>query len=148
MVFRVVCFQRSRELKIQNFPQIHYIIFFRVFYETFCHAWPIHLTVSKVGLWWGSFIQSRKCMSLKFTEVLFFITKKNDAKFERIWLVVLKQTWGIWWVLTQTLQSLKSCTLVGSFSPKYTMFQLKKYRGVKEKLTCGLENDVRNSPNF
>ena len=28
------------------------------------------------------FVQSRKCMSLKFTEELFVMTMKNDAKFE------------------------------------------------------------------
>ena len=35
-----------------------------------------------IGTLMGSFIQSRKCMSLKFTEELFVITLKNDAKFE------------------------------------------------------------------
>ena len=28
-----------------------------------------------------------------------------------------------------TLESLKICTLVGSFHPKYVMFELKSYRG-------------------
>ena len=46
-----------------------------------------------------SFFQSRKCMSLKFTEELFVMIMKNDAKFEK-------------------------------------------------KLTCGLENDMRNLANF
>ena len=30
-----------------------------------------------------SFFQSRKCMSLKFTEELFVMIMKNDAKFEK-----------------------------------------------------------------
>ena len=30
----------------------------------------------------GSFVQSRKCISLKFTEDLCLVAKKNDAKFE------------------------------------------------------------------
>ena len=34
------------------------------------------------GLWWNSFIQSRRCMSLKFTEELYVKTMKNYAKFE------------------------------------------------------------------
>ena len=38
--------------------------------------------VSKLGLWWESFIQSRKIMSLKFTEESCVMTMKNDAKFE------------------------------------------------------------------
>ena len=46
-----------------------------------------------------SFFQSRKCMSLKFTEELFVMIMKNDAKFEK-------------------------------------------------KLTCGLENDMRNLAHF
>ena len=37
--------------------------------------------VQKFGLLLGSFIQSRKCMSLKFTGDLCVMTKMNDAKF-------------------------------------------------------------------
>ena len=40
-----------------------------------------HLKVSKLGLWWDPFVQSRKRMSLKFTEELCAIKMKN-AKFE------------------------------------------------------------------
>ena len=43
---------------------------------------PEHLKVSELGLLWDPFIQSRKCMSLKFTEKPCVITMKNDAKFE------------------------------------------------------------------
>ena len=43
---------------------------------------PEHSKVSILGLWWNRFILSRKCMSLKFTEELFVMTMKNDAKFE------------------------------------------------------------------
>ena len=39
--------------------------------------------VSELGLWWDSFIQSRKCMSLKFTGELQVMKMKNDAKFEQ-----------------------------------------------------------------
>ena len=38
--------------------------------------------MSKLGLGWGPFVQSRKWMSLKFTEQLCVITVKNDAEFE------------------------------------------------------------------
>ena len=41
---------------------------------------PEHLKVSKLGLWWHPFIQSRKCISLKFTGELFIMTMKKDAK--------------------------------------------------------------------
>ena len=44
---------------------------------------PEHLKASKLGLWWEPFIQSRKFMSLKFTEKLFVMTIKNDTKFEK-----------------------------------------------------------------
>ena len=36
----------------------------------------------KIGSLRGPFIQSRKCMSLKFTEEFCVMTMKNDAKFE------------------------------------------------------------------
>ena len=36
-----------------------------------------------MGLLGGPFIQSRKCMSLKFTRKLFVTTIKNDAKSEK-----------------------------------------------------------------
>ena len=41
---------------------------------------PEHL--SKLELWLCPFVQSRKFMSLKFTEELCVMTTKNDAKFE------------------------------------------------------------------
>ena len=36
-----------------------------------------------MGLLLGPFIQSRKCMSLKFTGELCVMTMKNDARFEQ-----------------------------------------------------------------
>ena len=53
----------------------------------------------------------------------------------------------------------KICTLIGYFCWKYIKFQQKKYGGnmshdtksaakFEEKLTCGLENDMRNLANF
>ena len=43
---------------------------------------PEHTRVSKLGLLLGPFIQSKKCISLKFTGELYVMTIKNDAKFE------------------------------------------------------------------
>ena len=43
---------------------------------------PEHSKVYKLGLWWDPFIQSRKCMSLKFWGELCIMTMKNDPKFE------------------------------------------------------------------
>ena len=36
----------------------------------------------KLGLFLGAFIQSRKCVSLKFTGGLYVMIMNNDAKFE------------------------------------------------------------------
>ena len=36
----------------------------------------------KLGVWWSPLVQGRKCMSLKFTEKLYVMKMKNDAKFE------------------------------------------------------------------
>ena len=68
---------------------------------------PEYLRVPKLGLSWDPFVQSRKCMSLKFTEELCVMIMKNDTKLKRGWLAVLKLTWGIWQILTQALESLK-----------------------------------------
>ena len=50
--------------------------------EEFGKFSPEYLKVSKLGLWLDSFIQSRKCVSLKFTRELFVLTMKNDAKIQ------------------------------------------------------------------
>ena len=53
----------------------------------------------------------------------------------------------------------KICTLMGSFWPKYIMFELKSKEELyfmtlesdakfKEKVTCGLKNDMRNLESF
>ena len=49
--------------------------------EEFGNVSPVHSKVSKLELSWDSFIQSRKCKSLKFTGELFVMTMKNDVKF-------------------------------------------------------------------
>ena len=45
---------------------------------------PEHLKVSKLGLWWNSFVQSWKCTSSRFTGKLWecFIRVNNGAKIE------------------------------------------------------------------
>ena len=53
---------------------------FQKWHEKFGKFSPEHLKVSKLGLWWHPFIQSRKCISLKFTGELFIMTMKKDAK--------------------------------------------------------------------
>ena len=58
---------------------------------------PEHLKVSRLELWWDSFVQSRKDMILKFTEELCVITMKWKImqNLRRNWLLLSKLTWGI-----------------------------------------------------
>ena len=57
------------------------------------------------------------------------------------WLFVWKMTWGIFWILSRAVESLKTCTLMGCFCRNYVMFELKKYRGVVSwKWTYGFKN--------
>ena len=51
--------------------------------EKFGKFSPKHLKVSKLGLWWDPFVQSRKGMTLKFAEELCVMTMKDNAKFEK-----------------------------------------------------------------
>ena len=60
--------------------------------EKFGKFSPELLKVSKLELWWGPFVQSRKGMTLKFTEELCVMTMKNNAKFEEEWLFISKLT--------------------------------------------------------
>ena len=53
---------------------------FQKWHKEFGKFSPEYLIVWKLGLWWNPFIQSRKCISLKFTSELFVITMKKDAK--------------------------------------------------------------------
>ena len=105
-------------------------LWFEIWHKEFGKFSPQHLKLSKLGLWWGSFVQSRKCMSLKFTEELCVMTMKNDAKFEEELFVVSKFTWGIWRILTGALEYLKKLLFNWFLWPKYIMFELKKWRRV------------------
>ena len=55
-------------------------LWFEKWHDEFCQFSPEHLKVSKLGLWWDPFVQSRKCMSWKFTEELSVMTLKNYEK--------------------------------------------------------------------
>ena len=57
-------------------------LWFRKRHDEFSKFLLEHLKLSKLGIWWDLYIQGRKCMSLKFTEELCFMTLKNDAKCE------------------------------------------------------------------
>ena len=55
---------------------------FEKWHDKFGQFSPKHLKVSKLGLWWDPFVQSRKGMVLKFAEELCVMTINNNAKFE------------------------------------------------------------------
>ena len=58
------------------------IVWSEKWHEEFGKFSPEHLKVSKLGLWWDPFVQSRKYMSLKFTKELCVMAMKNDTKVE------------------------------------------------------------------
>ena len=57
-------------------------LWFEKWHKKFGKFSPEHLKVSKLGLWWDPFVQSRKGMTLKFTEELCVTRINNHAKFE------------------------------------------------------------------
>ena len=90
----------------------------------------------------------------KYREVI-VITLKNDVQFEEELTCALKNDMKNY----TSFENIKICTLVGSFWPKYIMFELKKYRKVMcdytedrcklwRKVTCSFINDMRNLVNL
>ena len=88
---------------------------FQKWHEEFGKFSPKHLKVSKLGLWWDSFSQSKKCMSLKFTGEILSWQWKKMQNWKKKWLVVSKLTWGIWQILTGALENLKNLHFNGLF---------------------------------
>ena len=89
------------------------------------------------------------------------VTFHGTEQWCMIWInpdvVVSKRTWRIGWSFIRPPKSLKTCTMMTSFCPKY-VFQLEHFRGLcvmtlkgvakfKEKLICGLKNVIRNFVN-
>ena len=57
--------------------------YFQKWHERFEKISPEHLKASKLGLWWDSFVQSWKCMGLRFTGELCVMRMKSVAKIEK-----------------------------------------------------------------
>ena len=100
-----------------------------LWFEKFHKFLPEHLKVSKLGVGWDLFVQSRKCMTLKFTEVLCVMTMKNNVKFEEELACHFN-------IDMRNLRNFDSSTCKSKkllfnwlLWPKFT-FELKKYRGV------------------
>ena len=67
-------------------------------------------------LWCDPFVQSRKCMALKFTEELCVMTMKNNAKFEEEMTFHFKTDMrNLTNFDSSTRKSKKKCCLIGSF---------------------------------
>ena len=99
--------------------------------EEFCKFSPEHSKVSKLELWWDSFVQSRKRMSSKFTVELCVMTMKNDTKIEEKLTCRFKiEIRNFTNFDPSTRKSKKNFVLIGSLWPKYISFELQNYRGV------------------
>ena len=67
---------------------------------------------------------------------------------KRNWLVISKLTWGIWWILTRALESLKNFHFNALLLSKvYIVWAKKKYRGVEESTFC-FKIGIGNLTNF
>ena len=82
--------------------------------------------MSKWGLWWDSFVQSWKYLSLKFTGELCVMRMKNDAKIEEELTSQFKIGMSN---LTNFDSSTQKSQKFHSMA-KYIIFDLKKYNGV------------------
>ena len=105
-------------------------LWFGKWHKEFGKFSPEHFKVSNLGQWGDSFIQSKQCMSLKFTEELCH----DNEEWCKIWrgIDLSFQNWheefDKFWPNHSKFS--KICTLVGSFWTKYIIFELKKYREV------------------
>ena len=128
--------------------------------KEFDRFWPEHSKVPKIFTlivsFWAKYIlfELKKYRGVIFhdTEEWCKIWRKTD-----LWFGKWHEEFGKF--SPEHSKISKICTLMSCFWPKYKMFELKKYRGVifqdtrewckfEEKVTCGLENDMRNLANF
>ena len=65
-------------------------LWFGKWHEEFGKFSPEHKNISKLGILLDLFLQSRKCISLKFLSVLCVMTMKNDKKFEKKLICLFK----------------------------------------------------------
>ena len=92
---------------------------------------PEHSKMSKLELWWDPFVQSRKCMCLKFTVELCVMAMKNDTKIEEELTCCFKIDMRNFTNFdTSNRKSKKTFVLIGSLWPKYILLELQKNRRV------------------
>ena len=107
----------------------------------------------------GFFLSKELCFGKKTSEGLCVMTLKGNAKFKEKATCGLKNHIRNLVNFVQADESLKICTLIGSFCPKHIKIQMIKYKRVlfhdteecpkfEEKLTFGSKNGMRNLVNF
>ena len=120
-------------LHLKHYLQIYLTLlstdlWFGKWHEEYGKFFPEH---SKLGFWWDPLIQTWKSMSLKSTEDLSVMTRKNYAKIERgtdlSFLSWHEKFYEFW---PEHLKVSKMFVLMGSFWAKSILLELKKYRGV------------------
>ena len=90
----------------------------------------VNFQVWKFAHWCATFGESILCSSQKSMEELCVITLENDVKFEEELTCIVKNDTRNLTNFDSTLKSLRICTFMGSFWPKYIISGLKKFRGV------------------
>ena len=91
------------------------VLWFEKRIEKFGILSPENLKVSKLGVWWDPFVQSRKGMTLKFSEELCVMAMKNNAKFEEELTCHFKTDMRNLMNFDSSIQKSKIFTLIGSF---------------------------------
>ena len=101
---------------------------FEKWHEEYGEFSPEHLKVSKFGLWWDAWIQSRRTMNyLQRSHVSWQWRMMQNLN--RNWLVTSKLTWRIRQILTWALESLKKFSLIRLLLNKVYIFLAKKVQG-------------------
>ena len=120
-------------------------LWFGKWHEEFGKSLPEHSKVSKLGLWWDPFLQSRKYMSLKFTEELCIMTIDNDVTFEEELTSRFKIDTTIWWILNRALKCLKNVHFNGLLLTKVYNVWAKKVQKNYVWCDCRLMQNLKGN---
>ena len=109
---------------IQNLKKTN--LWFEKWYGELGKFSPEHSKVSVLRLWWGPYVQSRECMSLKLTKELWQWQWRMMQNFKRNWIFISNLTWEIW---PLGLENIKNLLFNWLLWLKYVMLELKMYSG-------------------
>ena len=110
-------------------------IWFEKWHEKFDKFSPEHLKVSKLGLWWDPSVQSRRGMTLKFSQDM---SQELYVTFQELCVMTMKNNANVEEELTCHFK-----TDMGNL----TNFD-SSTRKSEGKLTCAFKNDMRNLTNM